>query len=97
MAQLYLHQEVASVTQPVMQLKAFQRITLQPGERRTVDFMVTPQMLSILDVRMERTVEPGTFNLMIGSNSDNTSAADLTVTTPSRMNKSTNRHSAKRN
>ena len=49
--QLYIHQRVASVTQPVMQLKGFERITLKPGEKRTVDFTITPEMLSILEHR----------------------------------------------
>ena len=45
--QLYVHQRIASVTQPVMQLKGFERITLKAGEKRTVTFIVTPEMLSI--------------------------------------------------
>lgn len=96
-AQLYLHQEVASVTQPIMQLKAFQRIMLKPNERRTVEFVVTPQMLSIFNIRMKRTVESGIYNLMIGSNSENASTVNLAVTAPKRMNKSTNRHSLSKN
>ncbi len=78
-AQLYLHQRVASVTQPVMQLKGFERITLKPGEKGTVAFAITPEMLSILNIDMHRVVEPGVFDLMVGSSSDNTSAVKLTV------------------
>jgi beta-glucosidase len=78
-AQLYLHQRVASVTQPVMQLKGFERITLKPGEKRTVEFAVTAEMLSILDTDMHRVVEPGEFDLMVGSSSDKTSLVKLTV------------------
>jgi beta-glucosidase len=78
--QLYLHQEVASVTQPVMQLKGFQRITLKPGERRTVEFTVTPQMLAIFNLDMKRVVEPGVFDLMVGSSSVDTKTVNLTVT-----------------
>jgi beta-glucosidase len=76
--QLYIHQPVASVTQPVMQLKGFERITLKPGEKRTVAFTITPEMLSILNVDMHRVVEPGVFDLMVGSSSDNTSTVKLT-------------------
>jgi beta-glucosidase len=78
-AQLYLHQKVASVTQPVMQLKGFERITLKPGEKRTVKFTVTPEMLSILNINMERVVEPGVFELMAGPSSDKTNTVELTV------------------
>jgi hypothetical protein len=76
---LYVHQRIASVTQPVMQLKGFQRITLQPGEKRTVEFTITPEMLSMLDTDMHRVVEPGVFELMVGPSSDRTSKVRLTV------------------
>jgi beta-glucosidase len=79
-AQLYLHQQVASVTQPVMQLKGFERITLKPGERRTVEFTVTPQMLEIFNIAMKRVVEPGVFDLMIGPSSVKARGVELTVT-----------------
>ena len=78
-AQLYVHQKVASVTQPVMQLKGFERITLKPGEKKTVEFTVTPEMLSILNIDMHRVVEPGVFELMAGPSSDKTSTVRLTV------------------
>jgi beta-glucosidase len=79
-AELYLHQQVASVTQPVMQLKGFERITLKPGEKRTVEFTVTPQMLSILNVEMKRVVEPGVFDLIVGPSSNKARGVELTVT-----------------
>ncbi len=78
--QLYIHQRVASVTQPVMQLKGFERITLKPGEKRTVTFTVNPEMLSIVNIDMHRVVEPGIFDLMVGPSSDKTSSVKLTVT-----------------
>jgi hypothetical protein len=78
--QFYIHQRVASVTQPVMQLKGFERITLKPGEKRTVTFNVTPEILSILNIDMHRVVEPGVFDMMVGSSSDKTTSVKLTVT-----------------
>ncbi len=78
--QFYIHQRVASVTQPVMQLKGFERITLKPGEKRTVTFTVTPETLSILNIDMHRVVEPGVFDMMVGPSSDKTSTVKLTVT-----------------
>jgi beta-xylosidase len=77
--QLYIHQKIASVTRPVMQLKAFQRITLKPGEKKTVEFTITPGMLSMLDLDMHRVVEPGVFDLMVGPSSDQTTTVPLTV------------------
>jgi beta-glucosidase len=78
-AELYLHQRVASVTQPVMKLTGFERVTLKPGEKRPVEFTVTPEMLKIWDIDMQRVVEPGIFDLMVGPSSDRTSAVKLTV------------------
>jgi beta-glucosidase len=78
--QLYVHQKVASVTRPVMQLKGFQRITLKPGEKKTVDFTITPDMLSMLNTDMHRVVEPGIFELMVGPSSDQTDTVPLHVT-----------------
>jgi len=78
-AELYIHQRIASVTQPVMQLKDFERIALKSGEKRTVSFTVTPDMLSMLNVDMHRVVEPGVFDLMVGPSSDKTTTAQLTV------------------
>jgi beta-glucosidase len=77
--QLYVHQKIASVTQPVMQLKGFERITLKPGEKKTVEFTLTPEMLSILNIDMHREVEPGIFELMVGPSSDKTKTVRLTV------------------
>jgi len=67
--QLYIHDEVASVTQPVMQLKDFQRIHLAAGESKEVEFLITPEMLSMLDKDLQRVVEPGDFEIMIGASS----------------------------
>lgn len=77
--QLYVHQQVASVTRPVKQLAGFQRITLQPGEKKTVEFTVTPEALSLIDADMHRVVEPGTFELMVGPSSDQTTTVLLKV------------------
>jgi beta-glucosidase len=62
-----------------MQLKGFQRVTLKPGEKKTIEFSITPDMLSMLNVDMHRVVEPGVFDLMIGPSSDQTSSVALTV------------------
>jgi beta-glucosidase len=77
--QLYIHQKIASVTRPVMQLKGFQRVALKPGETKTVEFTITPEMLSMLNVDMHRVVEPGIFEVMVGPSSDQTSKVTLAV------------------
>ena len=68
--QLYLRDPVASVVRPLEELKGFQRIVLAPGEQRTVSFTVDREMLSFYDDRMRWTAEPGKFELMVGSASD---------------------------
>jgi beta-glucosidase len=67
--QLYIQDEVASVTRPVKQLKGFQKINLKPGETRKVNFTITPDMLLFLDKDLKEVIEPGKFNVMIGGNS----------------------------
>jgi beta-glucosidase len=68
--QLYIHDVVTErVTRPVKELKGFQRIPLQPGERRRVEFSITANELSFLNEKMERVVEPGMFEVMVGTSS----------------------------
>jgi beta-glucosidase len=78
--QLYIHDDEASVTRPVIALKRFQRVTLQPGERRTVMFELTPDDLALWNADMKRVVEPGTFTIYAGPNSVDLKSAKLTVT-----------------
>jgi beta-glucosidase len=77
--QLYVHQKIASVTRPVMQLEGFQRISLKPGEKKTVEFRITPDALSMLNIDMHKVVEPGVFDIMVGPSSDQTTTVPLTV------------------
>jgi beta-glucosidase len=80
--QLYVHQEIASVTRPVMQLRGFERVTLKPGEKRTVSFTIGPDDLSMLNVDMHKVVESGTFDLMVGPSSADTTTVHLEVGSP---------------
>ncbi len=68
--QLYICDEVASVAQPPLLLKAFQRISLQKGESREVTFRLKKEDLAIYDADMNFVVEPGTFKVLIGAASD---------------------------
>lgn len=67
--QLYIRDESSSVTRPVMELKEFLRISLDPGETKTVEFRLGPEALSFLNRDMRMVVEPGTFKIMVGGNS----------------------------
>lgn len=68
--QLYLHDELASVTRPVKALKAFRKIPLEPGESKEVEFVITPEDMSLLDRNLKHVVEPGRFEVMVGSSSE---------------------------
>jgi beta-xylosidase len=81
-AQLYIHQRVASVTRPVKELRGFQRVSLECGQKVTIDFTLTPEDLSLIDVNMNRVVEPGMFDLMVGANSADTASVALEVVNP---------------
>ena len=68
--QLYIKDLFASVARPVMELKGFQRIHLKKGETKEISFQITPDLLSVLDIDLNRVVEPGDFRIMIGSSSN---------------------------
>jgi len=67
--QLYIRDCVSSVTRPVKELKAFQKIFLQAGETKTVTLAITSESLAFWDVKMKYTVEPGDFEIMVGNSS----------------------------
>ena len=68
--QLYLHDQVASVVQPVMQLKHFARVAIAKGETRKIEFTITEEDLRIINRDMQSVVEPGDFEVMVGAASD---------------------------
>lgn len=68
--QLYIHDKVASVTRPVKELKDFDRITLKPGETKTVSFTINESKLKFWNVDMKFVSEPGDFELQIGTSSE---------------------------
>jgi beta-glucosidase len=77
--QLYIRDLVSSVTRPVMELKDFKRISLAAGERKIVEFTITPDKLSFLNLNMETVVEPGWFDIMVGTSSLKYQTAKLEV------------------
>jgi beta-glucosidase len=67
--QLYIRDLVSSVTRPVKELKGFKKVSLKPGESTTVTLDITPGQLAFFDVDMKYVVEPGDFEVMIGTSS----------------------------
>lgn len=67
--QLYINDVVSSVSTPVKELKRFEKIKLYSGEKKRVKFKLTSEHLSLFDRNMQSVVEPGTFDIMIGSSS----------------------------
>ena len=67
--QLYIKDLLSSVTTYESQLRGFERVSLLPGEKKTVEFTITPASLELLDRNMKWVVEPGKFEVLIGSSS----------------------------
>jgi beta-glucosidase len=67
--QLYIRDLVSSVTRPVKELRDFRRVSLEPGEEKTVEMEITPDKLSFYNIDMKFVVEPGEFEVMVGNSS----------------------------
>jgi beta-glucosidase len=68
-AQLYVRDVLGSVARPVIELKGFRRVHLEPGASAALSFTLGPDDLKMLDRDMKWIVEPGAFRVMIGSSS----------------------------
>jgi beta-glucosidase len=68
--QLYIHDKVASLARPVKELKAFQRVTLEPGNTQHLSFQIEVQKLGMYDQHLHWIVEPGDFEVLVGSSSE---------------------------
>jgi beta-glucosidase len=77
--QLYIKDMIGLVLRPEKELKAFQKIELDPGESRDVSFEITPEMLAFTDINMEYRVEAGAFRVEIGNSSQGGKMAEFTV------------------
>lgn len=67
--QLYVQDKTGSVTRPVKELKGFQRVSLKQGEKKAVSFLLPVEELAFWNIDMQKVVEPGEFNLWVGTNS----------------------------
>jgi len=77
--QLYIRDYAASVVRPVKELKAFEKITLNAGETKTVSFILTAKDLSFYNAEGKPILEPGKFSVFIGGNSRDTQQGDFEV------------------
>jgi beta-glucosidase len=78
--QMYIRDCVSSVTRPVKELKGFQKISLRPGESRTVMLDLTLESLAFYDINMKYVVEPGEFEIMVGNSSRDTDLQKVILT-----------------
>jgi beta-glucosidase len=77
--QVYVRDKIASLTRPVKELKAFERVTLAPGETRTLRFTLDERAFHFWNAEMKRVVEPGEFEIMAGPNSVDLKSTTLTI------------------
>ena len=77
--QLYIHQKVSSATRPVKELKGFERVTLDAGEKKTVTFTIDKSKLSYWNAEMKHGVEAGIFEIMVGRSSVDLQKIELKV------------------
>ena len=78
--QLYARDEEASVARPVLELRGFRRVSLAPGERRTVSFRLSAEQFAYVGADYRRVIEPGTIRLFAGR-----SSTDLPLTAVARV------------
>lgn len=77
--QLYVRDEVASITRPIKELKGFEKISLEPGETKTVTFDITDEQLGFYNNNMDYVVEKGDFTFMVGTNSKDVQSIKYTL------------------
>ena len=77
--QLYITRTEVSVTQPVLLLKGFERVTLEPGESRIVRFTLTPEQLAFWNRDMKEVNEPGPVEVRVGNSSSSLKSASFVV------------------
>jgi beta-glucosidase len=78
--QMYIRDCVSSVTRPVKELKGFQKVRLEPGEKRIVTLKILPEALAFYDVNMKYVVEPGAFEIMVGNSSRDSDLQKVVLT-----------------
>jgi beta-glucosidase len=77
--QLYIRDMVGSNARPVQELKGFERISLKPGESRTVTFIINSDLLKFYNKNLDYVCEPGDFEVMVGTNSHDVQRKNFTL------------------
>ena len=75
--QLYIEDKVRSITPPAKELKGFQKVHLNAGETKTIEFKITTEMLKFWNADLKFVAEPGEFNVLIGGNSKDVKGASF--------------------
>lgn len=78
--QVYIRDVQSSVTRPVKELKAFEKVHLKPGETKKLEFVLKSEALAFYDINMDWVVEPGVFNIMVGNSSANKDLSTIALT-----------------
>jgi beta-glucosidase len=77
--QLYIRDLISSGSRPIMELKDFAKVKLNPGETKNVTFTITPEKLMFYNYKLEKVLESGDFNVMVGPNSTTIQTVKFTV------------------
>ena len=77
--QMYIRDRVSSVTRPVKELKGFRKVVLDPGETKTVELPITRESLAFWNIDMQEVVEPGEFDVMVGTSSRDSDLRTITL------------------
>lgn len=83
--QLYIRDNISSATRPVKELKRYERVSLEPGETKTVTMNLDAESLAFYDINMEYCVEPGTFKIMVGNSSADKSLKETSIEVKERI------------
>ena len=83
--QMYIRDQVSSVTRPVKELKGYKRIFLKKGDTKEVFFDIDKSTLAFYDINMKYCVEPGDFTIMVGSSSDDRDLKSTKLTVKNRI------------
>jgi len=79
---LYIHDKISTAVRPIKEFKDFAKISLQPNETKTVTFTITPDKLEYYNANLDKVIEPGEFDVMIGTNSETLKTVSFEVTAP---------------
>lgn len=77
--QMYIRDDISSVSRPILELKGFKKIFLKKGETKTVEFDISPEELRFFDRNMNEAVEPGKFIIYVGKSSIDLKSIELNV------------------